>query len=319
MRGKIANKRYINAIVSVCTVLIVLLFSYVNNDKILEGIEIIRGNRFNSNLTKESTFTLSDYPFSVSFIDVEQGDCELVICGDTVVLIDGGEVEKSGIVLDYLENNAISEIDYYILTHPHSDHIGASSTIVDSIACKSVVMTDFSENNIPASGIFSDLIDSIEDNNCEIITASAGDVINAGELELKFFAPVYETDDYNDMSLVFTVSYLDSKVLFTGDASYSVEKDIIESNDDISADVLKIAHHGSSTSTCEEFIDAVSPEYAVISCGADNRYGHPHREIISLLNEKEIIFKRTDYCGTIIYYGDGKNMTFAEYGNEIFD
>lgn len=258
----------------------------------------------------------SDYfnnPLCISYIDVGQGDCSLISCNGVNILVDGGEAEESSTVLKYLSDNEIDSIDCYILTHPHSDHIGATINILNSIECKKVFTTYFSEFNIPTSSLFENLIDTIYDNGVELVTVDAGDTFSFGELDIEIIAPIVESDEYNEMSIVFIASYLDTRCLFTGDTTKKVEYQILENDISVDCDIIKIAHHGSTTSNSEKFINAVSPAIAIISCGKDNSYGHPHKEIISMLEEYEIDYLRTDKYGTIVYYGDGKNMKAEAY------
>lgn len=268
--------------------------------------------------SSKASFCVNDYPLCFSFIDVGQGDCSLVSFKGKHILIDGGESSCSSNVLDYLKENSVTTVDYYILTHPHSDHIGAASDIIDSIECKNVVMTDFSDYNVPTTKTFENMLDAIENNNCDVLLVKAGDSFNMDELTVRIFAPITESDDYNKMSIVCKISYSEADVLFTGDTEKPVERDILENEYDISADVLKVAHHGSSTSSHEAFIKAVSPEYAIISCGENNDYGHPHDETVNLLNYLEIEYYRTDTYGTIVYYGDGTEMNIGVYNDEIY-
>ena len=256
----------------------------------------------------------TDYPFSVSFIDVGQGDCQLISCEGYNILVDGGEAENSGKVIKYLRSNNVEKIDCYILSHPHSDHIGAAENIIRNIDCEKLLTTYFSEFNIPTTKLYESLLDCIYENSVEAIAVEAGDSYSFGELEIEILAPFVESEDYNDMSIVFTATYKDSKVLFTGDATTKIEDQILEAGFSDKIDVLKVAHHGSTTSSSEEFLKRISPEYAVISCGTDNSYGHPHDEILNLLNNYEIDVFRTDKSGTIVYYGDGNRMNIEAIG-----
>lgn len=253
----------------------------------------------------EGNVSYYDYPFYVCFIDVGQGDCELISCNGVNILVDGGEAKYAGRVLNYLDSLGIEKLDCYIATHPHSDHIGASASILSQIPCDNVFTTYFSEHNIPTSNTYESFLDAVYDSGATAVAVEAGDEYKFGELTLKIFAPVTESDEYNDMSIVFSAEYKNASVLFTGDATKTVEKQILSQGYDVSADAIKIAHHGSTSSNSEEFIEAVAPESAVISCGKDNSYGHPHREIINLLTLEEIEYYRTDISGTIVYYSDG--------------
>lgn len=248
-----------------------------------------------------------DYPMTVTFIDVGQGDCSLIECGDTVILIDGGEAEYAGTVNSYLALKGISEIDCYIFTHPHSDHIGAVPGIMRVNDVNGVMMTTFSEINIPTTNTYEKLLDAVLEEDCDVLYVSAGDTYTFGELTLDILSPSAQTDEYNDMSVVVKVTYEDTSFLFTGDATQTVEKEML-SKFDLSADVLKVGHHGSYTSTSEEFLSAVSPLLAVISCGEDNSYGHPHKDVVDLLESHEINISRTDLQGNVVVYSNGKNI-----------
>lgn len=262
------------------------------------------------NSTENSQFY--DYPLHVSFIDVGQGDCSLYSCNGFNILVDGGEREYADDVLSYLDMAGVDKIDCYVLSHPHSDHIGASAKIIKSIQVDKVFTTYFSEFNTPTTSCYEELIEALDVNSTQVIDVAAGDSFTFGDVNIDIIAPFNESDEYNDMSIVFTAAYKDITVLFTGDTTKVVEKQILESGADIDADVLKVAHHGSTTSSSSEFIDAVSPSLAVISCGKNNSYGHPHDEIMELFKEKSISVKRTDELGTVVYYGDGKTMYTGE-------
>lgn len=253
-------------------------------------------------------------PFCVSFIDVGQGDCSLLSCNGVNILVDGGEAEYAGTVLSYLDSVDVDKIDCYVMSHPHSDHIGASAEIISSIPVDKIFVTHFSEFNIPTTNTYENVLDAIDASTAELVEVTAGDTFTFGDLKLNIIAPFEESDDYNDMSIVFTASYKDTSVLLTGDTTKKVEKQILSAGAELDCDVLKIAHHGSSTSSSAEFIDAVSPELSVISCGKDNSYSHPHNEILELFANRGLKFMRTDEMGTIVYYGDGKIMKAEALG-----
>lgn len=262
---------------------------------------------------KDKPFDVSsDGTMRVSFIDVGQGDCELIECGGTNILIDGGEAINADFVLEFIKSRGITKLDYYVVSHPHSDHMGAASRIIDSIPIDKFVTTDFSELNMPTSKVFENMLDSLErQTTCEVVTVRAGDVLNAGKLKLNVIAPFEETADYNNMSIVLRVDYGSTRFLFTGDAEREVEKQMLENGSDIKADVLKVGHHGSKTSTSSEFLKAVSPQFAVISCGSGNSYGHPHKETTELLKRCGVTYFRTDEQGTVTVYSDGSKVTCA--------
>ncbi len=298
-RGNFLSKKIISGILSCIVIILLLIFAPEVLDEPSENI---------------SDTKYTDYPLCVSFIDVGQADCELITCNGINILVDGGEASSADAVLEYLRANSIDKIDCYILTHPHSDHIGAAAEIIESVECDKVFTTYFSEFNVPTSYLYENLIDTVYEFANEAVAVEAGESYSFGDLEIDILAPIIESDDYNEMSIVFTATYKDTSVLFTGDTTVPVEKQMIENGLLRDVDLIKIAHHGSSTSNSAEFIEAVNPEIAVISCGKNNSYGHPHRETINLLNDLEITYFRTDYSGTVVYYGDGKNMSIGELG-----
>ena len=249
-----------------------------------------------------------DVPLNVAFIDVGQGDCELIRCEDTVVLIDGGEAENGVRVENYLKRSGVSAIDCYLLTHPHSDHIGAAPYLIGRFDVKTVMMTEFSELNIPTTKNYEDLLDAAEASGAQVMYVKGGENYTFGPLSINVLSPLAETDDYNDMSVTIRAVYKNSSFLFMGDASREVEKQILEGKPQIASDVLKVGHHGSSNSSSAAFLKAVSPDYAVGSCGADNPYGHPDPDTLALLKKCGAEVYRTDTDGTVLFYGDGRRL-----------
>lgn len=254
----------------------------------------------------------SDYPLSVSFVDVGQGDGIVIINEDTVVVIDGGERDRANAVLSVLRANGVSKIDCYVATHPHSDHIGAAENIFNAFEVKTFMTTEFSEINIPTTAAFERMMNAAAEEGCEVLFVTAGEQYTFGGLTFDVFAPVQETTDYNDMSIVLKMTYGKTTYLFTGDAERESERLMLEQGFDLKADVLKLGHHGSSTSTTEDFFNAVNPKLAVISCGKNNEYGHPHKETLALLNQSGIEYHRTDEEGTVTIYSDGKDIFVKE-------
>lgn len=249
-----------------------------------------------------------DCPLNVAFIDVGQGDCEMIRCEGTVVLIDGGEAENGVRVEEYLSGMGVSAIDCYILTHPHSDHIGAAPYLMQRFEVRNVMLTEFSELNIPTTKNYEDLLAAAEEAQARIINVKGGENYTFGPLSLNVLSPLAETDDYNDMSVTVRAVYKNSSFLFMGDASRGVEEQILAEKPQIVSDVLKTGHHGSDDSSGPAFLKAVSPDYAVISCGAGNAFGHPAARTLELLKECGAEVYRTDTNGTVLFYGDGRRL-----------
>lgn len=246
---------------------------------------------------------------AVYFVDVDQGDGIVIRCEDTALVIDGGEAEKASRVASLLKEKGISELDCYIATHPHSDHIGGAAELIRQFHAKTVMMTAFSELYTPTSAPYEKMIGAIEETGCSVLYAKGGDSYDFGPLHLEVFSPVGETGNYNSMSLVIRMTYQSVSFLFTGDAGTEVEEQLLSSGRDLSATVLKLGHHGGSDATGVAFLSAVSPRYAVISCGYHNDYGHPAAEVLARLEARGVTVFRTDQQGNVSLFSDGKTIT----------
>ena len=249
-----------------------------------------------------------DSPLSVYFFDVGQGDCELICCEGVNVLIDGGEAEYAKKVESYLKDCGVEQIDCYILTHPHSDHMGASSYLIDRFPVSRILTTSFSELNVPTTMVYENFLSSAAASGAEVLNVRGGQSFSVGALSFSVLSPLLETDDYNDMSITVRVSYKNVSFLLMGDASVAVEEQILAQNVPLRSDVLKVGHHGSSNSTSPAFLEAAAPEYAVISCGQNNPYGHPDSITVSRLKNAVTNIYRTDIDGTVQFYSDGKKL-----------
>lgn len=246
----------------------------------------------------------------VSFIDVGQGDSEFIeLPNGETLLIDAGTDETGADVVNYIESLGYSSIDYVVGTHPHEDHIGGLDDVIRTFDVESVYMPKVTAD----TKTFEDVLDAVDEKGLTINTAKAGVTLVDGDgLSVKMLAPVLdEYDNTNDYSAVIKVVYGDTSFLFTGDAEEYAESLI---TDDVSADVLKVGHHGSSTSTGEAFLERVSPSYAVISCGLGNSYGHPHIETMEKLGSLGIPVFRTDEMGTVVSTSDGKEISIRSLG-----
>lgn len=245
----------------------------------------------------------------VSFIDVGQGNCTLLKCGDKAILVDSGEVGAAQTVINYIKNQNIKTLDCVLVTHPHSDHMGAMTKLLYEFKIKDVIMPEIPEEIIPTSKTYEKFLVAVSENAENVIAAKPNETFSYGEMKMEIFAPLRDYDDLNDMSAVTRISYGDTSVMFTGDATATVEKDLLKKNIDYSATILNVGHHGSKTSTSKSWLKAVDPEYAVICCGLNNDYGHPHQSVVNRLEEFGIKTYRTDLLGTIVFESNSKEFT----------
>ena len=243
----------------------------------------------------------------IYFIDVGQADATIIICDDMILMIDGGNVGDSSLIYSMLRNVlGIKHIDYMIATHPHEDHVGGLSGALNACSVD-VLYTPVLEYETRA---FNSMIHYAHEHDTTILVPELGDTFYIGPTLVEILPPVQEYRDYNDMSIVVRITYGETTFLFTGDIGWDAERDLVEAGIDLSADVLKVGHHGSNTSSSYMFLREVMPSYAVISVGAGNIYDHPDEETLSRLQDVGAEIYRTDVMGTIECVSDGKEVTF---------
>lgn len=252
---------------------------------------------------------VSSSEVSVHFIDVGQGDCELIRSCGYNVLIDSGEKEYYSTVINYLRAQGVHKLDYIIVTHPHSDHAGAMSYIIDTFEVGTLIMPEIPDELIPSTSTYLRLMKSIENNGVKVVYAKKGMELELGKGRLEILSPVGEYDDLNNYSIVTRFINGNNRFLFTGDIEKEAEEDILDSGAMINADVIKIAHHGSSTSSKKSFLKRVNAQYAVIEVGSPNDYNHPHPDTLKRLFNLGVSVYRTDLFGNIIFETDGNRIT----------
>ena len=241
----------------------------------------------------------------IHYIDVGQGDSELIQIGDKNILIDAGTSDKKA--LDYLKSVGIKKIDYAIATHPHEDHIGSMDDVIKAFD----IGTFYAPKVTTTTKTFENMVKALKAKNLKMTVPKVGEEITIGNATLTFLAPNSDKyEDLNNYSIVVKLKYGNNSFIFMGDAEDISEGEILQKQLDIKADVLKVGHHGSHSSTTQEFLDKVNPKYAVISCEKGNDYGHPHKETLTKLNDKNINVFRTDLNGTIIAESNGKEISF---------
>ncbi|MBR5460474.1 MAG: MBL fold metallo-hydrolase [Clostridia bacterium] len=241
----------------------------------------------------------------VHFIDVGQADATLVLCGDKTMLIDGGNVDDSDLIYSYLKSHSVDFIDYMIATHPHEDHIGGLSGAL-RYADVGTVYSPVSEYYAEVFQIFAE---QVGEKSVEITVAETGDTFSLGDADVEIIG-VNSAEGENNSSIVLRITHGDVSFMFTADAERDTETVILDSGARLKSTVLKVGHHGSSDSTTYRFLKEVNPDYAVISVGDDNPYGHPHSETLSRLKDAGVTVYRTDEQGDIICKSNGKSVEF---------
>lgn len=246
----------------------------------------------------------------IDYIDVGQGDSILIRQGEHAMLIDGGTSECKDDLLEYLKSKNITKFDYIIGTHPHEDHIGSLDDVVNAFDFDTILFPDVSSAKVTTK-TFENLVLAVANKNMKFTTPISGKEYSLGEAKFNILAPSSSNyQSLNNYSIVIKMTYGNNSFLFTGDAETLSEIEILNSYDTIKADVLKVGHHGSTTSTSMKFLNAVSPKYAVISVGKDNSYNHPTKTTMDKLSDLKIPVYRTDEQGTIECISNGVDITF---------
>lgn len=280
------RKRSLFSILSVLVCLIVAFLTYSG------GVSGILNSLWNATEFDKS----SDF---VRYFDVGQGDCALIYSNGRSALIDTGTTNSSNELCIELERMGITSIDVMMISHLHSDHTGGVLRLMDNFEVKNLILPELSTYSEGMSSA-QNAINKISSSGGGVYNAVSGMNFNVGEFDVTVLA-AYEADDENNRS-IFAMAMIDGrKFLFGGDAEEKMEKLLLKESLNLDCDVFKLSHHGSSTSNSEDFLNAIKPEFAVISVGEGNSYGHPHKEVLSELNKRKIPIYRTDKSGDITF------------------
>jgi len=245
----------------------------------------------------------------VHILDVGQADCILIQGPEKTMVIDGGESENGPGIVQYLQDQGVEKIDYYLNTHPHADHMGGITQVMKAIPTGEFFHHPVPEQYTPTTRGYQKLMQYLADNKIKTTSLGPGDTLDlGGGAVIAYLAPLEEYDDMNNNSLVGRLTFGNRAFLFTGDAEKKSENAILKSGAELSADVYSVPHHGSNTGVTQAFLDAVGPEYATISVGKNNDYGHPHQETLEKLAAAGVPCLRTDLLGDIVIATDGDSL-----------
>ncbi len=257
-----------------------------------------------------------DSNFTIYYLDVGQGDCSIIICDDVVMMIDTATVNQKNKIDNALLALDIDEIDFLVITHQHDDHMGNAEAIINKYSVKNIVMPSIGDGYDVNFNIYESLLKTISDNNVNPISASSCDSFMLGSANIDILSPTKHYNELNDMSIVLKVTYGSTSFLFQGDASKKVEQQLINDGVDVSADIIKVGHHGSNTSTTETYLSYVNPSACIISYGKGNDFHHPNPNVIDRLDNMNIDVYLTLYNGNITVVSDGNEITIYSQKNE---
>ena len=263
----------------------------------------------------------------VHFIDVGNADSILILCDDEAALIDAGENDCGDLVVDYLQDQGVNKLKYAVGTHPHSDHIGGMDTVLLNIPTETVLLPAKDHT----TKTYKDVLTAIQDTDANLYVPKVGDELRLAEATITVLSPDRVWDDLNNNSIVLLLENGEDSFIFAGDAETDAEAVMLDAGIVPEADVLKVGHHGSNTSTSYRWLWTIMPDYCVIPCGTDNSYGHPHEEVLSRLSDHSKVngttIYRSDENGNIVAYSDGhgnirfeteRNKGWQYNGNSIF-
>ena len=248
------------------------------------------------------------------FLDVGQGDAALLTQGSHAVLIDAGEPDQGARICQMLRQIGVTRLDFAVNSHPHSDHLGGLRTVLTHIPAPAVYLPQFPDALTPTAQFFADFLDFTAQQQIPVIAPACGSSVPIGEAALTFLcADNSGYDGLNDCSLCCLVTYGQQRFFFGGDLEDAGESALLEAGLIPDITLLKLSHHGSSSSSGEAFLAAAHPAYAVVSCGADNSYGHPSEKTLHRLAEAGCAVWRTDLDGTVCVTADGSQLSVTAH------
>lgn len=247
----------------------------------------------------------------ITYFDVGQADSILIQTNNENMLIDAGNNSDGSNLVAYLKNEEINNFKYVVGTHAHEDHVGGMDDIIYNFNIEHFYMPDV----ISTTKTFEDILDALENKQVRFETPNIDDTFNLGEATIKVIYIGKDSNNLNNTSIVLKLKYKNAEFLFMGDLEKDIEKQLLDK--DIKADILKVGHHGSNTSSSKEFIEKVKPSISIISVGNNNKYNHPTKSTLDILNKNNSRVLRTDELGTIIVTSDGFKVNYYNIRTDI--
>lgn len=308
LKGKIRRLKRKIAVISLCIFvsLVSYAISYFPNGYLPSWDEIF--DFFNlSTVSDKSSYDFNRYDMSVHFLDVGKADSIYIHCNDKNILIDAGDIDVKNTVYEYLKKNHVEDIDLAIVSHPHRDHIGEMSKIINEFNIKRFIMPRVPNSITPTFKTYEVMLNTLHENNITVEEPVVGDTFMVGDILVEILGPARGYDEINNNSIITRITYGEDRFLFVGDCEKEEESDLISSGFDFSADVLKVGHHGSKTSTTQKFLNAVNPKYAVVTVGKDSS-NLPKQSTIDRLDSNNIEVYRTDINGCVMFLTNGHGV-----------
>lgn len=257
---------------------------------------------------------------AVHFIDIGQGDATLLQSGQEYCLVDAGLPDSEEALLNYLDAQGVKRLKLLVMSHPHADHIGSMKAVLEQISVDQILLPDFDKAPYPTSRTFERVMETIAKKKIPTVTAKEGRVFEIGDATLTVIADGVKTDNFNDLSQVLAYKAPGLSVVLSGDGEKAVEQDAVAAGNISHADVFKAGHHGSNTSNSMDFLQAIRPQFVVISCGKDNSYGHPHKEPMQRFKMAGAQVLRTDQNGSVVIAAGEQGLEcYAEDAQESSD